>query len=199
VIKTCEAAMRVFLRILTLCAAPLLSALPVSAETVWKFDRSATKMEFIARKLSAPVGSGVFQRYDGRIDVDFDHPDKSRIKVSIDTNSVATSSSAFDSYLRSPIMLDSASQPAASFVSNAVKQTSAKTLEISGTLTMRSKSAPFSVTVTIEGDVEAARRGQHLPFTAKGAFMRSAYDIGRDVNLADDAVDLVIHGALVAQ
>jgi polyisoprenoid-binding protein YceI len=184
---------------IAVCAVQLMSVLPASAQTAWKFDRSATKLEFVARKLSAAVATGNFLRYDGRIDVDFDHPEKSKIKVSIDTGSITTSLSAFDTYLRSPVVLDSAASPAANFVSTAVRQTGAKTLEVNGTLTMRSKSAPLAVTVTVEGDIDAARRGQRLPFIAKGAFMRSSYDVGRDVNLADDAVDLVIRGALVAQ
>lgn len=36
----------------------------------------------------------------------------------------------------------------------------------------------------------------HLPFRASGSFLRPAYDIGRDVNIVDDQIDIEFQGRL---
>jgi hypothetical protein len=48
----------------------------------------------------------------------------------------------------------------------------------------------------VDGDIERAKRGDALPFQASGSFLRPAYGIGRDVNVVDDRIDIVIKGRL---
>jgi polyisoprenoid-binding protein YceI len=63
-------------------------------------------------------------------------------------------------------------------------------------LTIKGVTQPFSVKATVDGDIERARRGDVLPFQASGSFLRPAYGIGRDVNIVDDQMDIVIKGRL---
>ncbi len=142
------------------------------------------------------VTNGRFERYDGTFSIDFDHPEKSRIKVTLDTASIKAGSSLVDGFLAGASMLDSARYPTASFVSDSVTRIGEHDLEIRGNLTIKGTSHPFVVHAMIAGDVDKARHGDALPFQASGSFLRPAYDIGRDVNIVDDQVDIEIKGRL---
>jgi polyisoprenoid-binding protein YceI len=181
---------------LALAVMALLVAGPASAQTTWRFDRATTDISFVTHRFGAAVATGKFERYDGTLALDIDQPEKSRIKVVIETNSLEAGSSLMDGFIKGESMLDVARYPTASFTSARVTRTGDRSLEIRGQLSIRAKTQPFTVTAVVDGDIDRARRGEKLPFHASGTFQRPAYDIGRDVNVVDDAVEIVIKGQL---
>jgi polyisoprenoid-binding protein YceI len=128
--------------------------------------------------------------------LDLDQPEKSRIKVIIETGSVQAGSALMDGFIKGESMLDTARFPTASFASTRVTRTGERTLDISGQLSIRSITQPFTVTAVVDGDLDKARRGDKIPFHAGGSFLRPAFELGRDVNVVDDRVELVIKGQL---
>jgi polyisoprenoid-binding protein YceI len=174
----------------------LLFAEPVSAQTTWRFDRSTTDISFVTHRFGAAVATGRFERYDGTLALDFDQPEKSRVRVVIETGSLQAGSALMDGFIKGESMLDVARYPTASFTSARVTRTGERTLEIRGQLSIRAITQPFTVTAMIDGDIDRARRGEKLPFHASGSFLRPAYELGRDVNVVDDAVEIVIKGQL---
>ncbi|RDJ24893.1 polyisoprenoid-binding protein [Bosea caraganae] len=180
-----------------LALSAMLFAGPASAQTAWKLDRSSTELSFVTHRFGAVVATGKFGRFDGALGLDFDHPEKSRIRVTIDTGSVTAGSSLMDGFIKGESMLDTARFPNASFTSTSVTRTSDRSLDIKGNLTIRSITQPITVSVTVDGDIERAKRGDKLPFSASGSFLRPAFEIGRDVNVVDDKVDLVIKGQVM--
>lgn len=169
---------------------------PAPAQTAWKIERRATDIGFVARKLGAVLAAGWFERYDATLALDFDAPERSRIKVTIETGSLQAGSALMDGFIRGESMLDAGRHPTASFASARVVRTGERSLEIRGQLTIRSITQPFTVTAVVDGDLERARRGEKLPFRASGTFLRPAFDLGREVNLVDDLVEIVIKGQL---
>lgn len=174
----------------------LLLGLPVQAQSSWNFDRTSMQISFIGHRFGAIVTNGRFERYDGTFSIDFDHPEKSRIKVTLDTASIKAGSALVDGFIAGASMLDSAKYPTATFVSDSVTRTGDHDLEIRGSLTIKGMTHPIRVRVMIDGDVDKARRGEALPFRASGSFLRPVYDIGRDVNIVDDQIDIEIKGRL---
>lgn len=179
-----------------LVVAALLFNCPAMAQTSWRFDRGATDISFVSHRFGAVVATGRFERYEGTLALDFDDPAKSRIKVTLDTGSIKAGSSLMDGFITGATMLDSARYPTASFASESVTRTGERSLEVRGRLTIRSISQPFTVTAVVDGDIDKARRGEALPFHASGSFLRPAFEIGRDVNIVDDQVEVVIKGRL---
>lgn len=179
-----------------LALAALLVAGPAAAQSTWKIERGATNIEFVTRRFGAVVASGRFERYDGTLSLDFDRPEKSRVRVTIDTGSLRAGSALMDGFIKGESMLDTARFPAASFNSVGVTRTGEQSLQIQGQLSIRSITRPFTVTAVIDGDIDRAKRGDKLPFHASGSFLRTAYDIGRDVNVVDDQVEIAIKGRL---
>ncbi|MGY6248718.1 YceI family protein [Bosea thiooxidans] len=166
------------------------------AQSSWNFDRGATQISFVGHRFGAVVTNGRFERYDGTFAIDFDHPERSRIKVTLDTASIKAGSTLVDGFITGASMLDSAKYPTATFVSDGVTRTGEHGLEIRGRLTIKGMTHPFQVRVMIDGDVDKVRRGDALPFRASGSFLRPVYDIGRDVNVVDDQIDIEIKGQL---
>lgn len=174
----------------------LLFTLPLQAQSNWNFDRAATQIAFVGHRFGAVVTNGRFEHYDGTFAIDFDHPEKSRIKVTLDTASIKAGSALVDGFITGASMLDSARFPTATFVSDSVIRTGERGLDIRGRLTIKGMTHPFQVSVMIDGDVDGARHGDALPFHASGSFLRPVYDIGRDVNIVDDQIDIEIRGRL---
>lgn len=166
------------------------------AQTAWRFDRASTEVSFIGRRFGAIVTNGRFERYDGNFTIDFEHPERSRIRVTLDTASIRAGSPVVDGFIAGESMLDAAHFPAASFVSDSVSRTGPRSLDIRGRLTIKGVTQPFVVAATVSGDLDRAQRGEALPFQASGSFLRPAYGIGRDVNIVDDQIDIVIKGRL---
>lgn len=184
------------IRLAILALGALLLGLPAQAQSNWNFDRAATEISFVGHRFGAVVTNGRFERYDGTFSIDFDHPERSRIKVTLDTASIKAGSAMVDGFITGASMLDSMKYPTATFVSESVRRTGENALEIRGRLTIKGMTHPFEVRVTIDGDVDKVRRGDALPFRASGSFLRPAYDIGRDVNIVDDRIDIEIRGRL---
>lgn len=166
------------------------------AQSSWGFDRAATEIRFVGHRFGAVVTNGRFERYEGSIAIDFDRPDRSRIRVTLETASIKAGSALVDGFIAGESMLDAARYPVASFVSDSVSRTGDRSLEIRGRLTIKGVTQPLVVRATVDGDVERARRGDALPFQASGSFLRPVYGIGRDVNIVDDRIDIVIKGRL---
>jgi polyisoprenoid-binding protein YceI len=179
-----------------LALAALLVVEPASAQTGWRFERGATTIEFVTRRFGALVASGRFERYDGALALDFDRPERSRVRVTIETGSLRAGSQLMDGFIKGQSMLDTGRYPTASFNSAGVTRTGERSLEIRGELTIRATTQPFTVTAVVDGDVERARRGDKFPFHARGTFLRTAFDLGRDVNIVDDLVEITIKGQL---
>ena len=174
----------------------VLVAEPAAAQTTWRIERGATDISFVTRRFGAVVATGRFGRYDGTFALDFDQPEKSRIRVTIETASLQAGSATMDGFIKGESMLDTGRYPTASFTSAAVTRTGERSLEIRGQLTIRSITRPFTVRAIVDGDVERARRGEKLPFHASGTFMRPDFELGREVNVVDDLVELAIKGQL---
>lgn len=171
----------------------------VQAQSVWRIDPAKTEIGFITRKFGAVVAKGRFARYDGALALDFDRPERSRIRLTIETASVSTGSATIDAFLKGPSMLDAAKFPAAAFASTRVSAGRDHTVEIGGQLTIRAISQPITVVVTLDGDAQTARRGERFAFHGSGTFLRPQFDLGRDVNIVDDAVEITIQGEVTAR
>ena len=86
--------------------------------------------------------------------------------------------------------------PVASFVSQQVVRTGERSLSIRGQLTIRGASQPVTVMAVAESDPSGLRAGGNLPFHANASFSRTAFGIGREVNIVDDQVEIDIRGVI---
>ncbi|PTM39224.1 polyisoprenoid-binding protein YceI [Bosea sp. 124] len=166
------------------------------AQTPWSFRPGAAELAFVARRFGVPAASGRFQRYEGVVALDFERPERSRVRVRIEAASLETGTALVDGFIKGETMLDAARFPIASFVSEEVRRSDERNLVIHGQLTIRSITLPVTATAILDDEPATAQRSARLPFHATASFSRSAFDVGRDVNVVDDQVEITIKGTI---
>lgn len=172
-------------------------ATAVFAQPAGSLRQGSSEVSFIAKRFGVPTASGIFDHVDGAVSLDFERPERSRIRVTIETASLRTGTALVDGFIKGESMLDVGRYPTAIFVSEQISRVDRRSLVIHGWLTIRATTQQVNVSAIAERDPAGLRPGERLPFRATTAFSRSAFDIGRDVNVVDDQVDLAIRGEIL--
>lgn len=130
-----------------LICGPLLT---VKAGDTYKIDPVHSAIGFKVRHFFSHV-SGGFGKFEGTINVDPDHPEKSSVTATIDATSVDTKNEKRDEDLRSEHFFDVAKYPTITFKSKSVKQTGADNGDIVGDLTMHGVTREITLHVKFLG------------------------------------------------
>ena len=75
-------------------------------EAGWRIDPARTTIAFAIDAVGFPRTEGRFGRFEGRIFVDLDHPDRSSVVFHVQAQSVDVGSASFSDYLRSAAFLE---------------------------------------------------------------------------------------------
>jgi polyisoprenoid-binding protein YceI len=178
-----------------LLALVLLQAAPASAAD-WRIDPARTTIGFAIDAVGFPRTEGQFRRFEGRISVDFDHPDRSRVAFHVLSQSVDVGSASFSDYLRSGAFLDAADHPSIDFVSTSVEKISDRAVRVAGNLTMLGVTKPIAVDVAVEREDQGGR--PRLAFRAETRIDRIAFGMTSGFPLVSRDVDLKISSAAEA-
>jgi polyisoprenoid-binding protein YceI len=72
-------------------------------------------------RIGWPRTAGEFKSFEGRIDIDFDRPSRSRVEFRVAAKSVDANSATMDNYLRSEVFLNVVNFPDMRFIPQASK------------------------------------------------------------------------------
>lgn len=111
------------------------SAVAARADDTYKIDPVHSSISFKIRHFFSNV-DGKFKQFEGTINVDSEHPEKSSVNATIQTDSIDTGNEKRDGHLKSPEFFDTAKFPTITFKSKSVKQTGPESGDIVGDLTM---------------------------------------------------------------
>lgn len=145
---------------------------------------------FSVRVLGGGPVTGQFKTVSGKLTLDQERPERSRVKVTVDLNSVSTGNDKVTGFLKSPAMFDVANHPVATFQSTQVRITGPDTADVDGVLSLRGQTKRTSLTVKITDTGGNGRVG----FEVTGGFFRSFYGMQAGVPLYADKVNLTIRG-----
>jgi polyisoprenoid-binding protein YceI len=106
------------------------------------------------------AAKGKFTKFNGTIEVDREHPEQSSVNVTIQAASIDTAIAKRDDHLRSAEFFNVEKFPEITFKSRSVKKTGAATGDIMGDLTMHGVTRPVTLHVQLQGDPQAAMKGQ---------------------------------------
>jgi len=133
-----------------LAAALLVLALPALASaSTWNIDADHSNIQFKVRHLMVSNVKGVFGKLQGVVEIDDKNIAKSRVDVTIDTDSISTGVAKRDEHLRSADFFDVAKFPTMTFVSTKVVKNGKDKLKVSGNLTLHGVTRP--VLLDLEG------------------------------------------------
>jgi polyisoprenoid-binding protein YceI len=115
---------------------------------IYKFDRSRSTIGFTVHQFLGTT-HGKFEKFDGRIEIDREHPEKSSVVARIDIRSIDTGIVKRDNHLRSAEFFNVAKFPEMTFKSGRVKQTGQQSGDIFGDLTMHGVTKPITLHVKL--------------------------------------------------
>jgi polyisoprenoid-binding protein YceI len=169
-----------------------LAAKPTSAGTAmtWTIDPANAHIEFAIDGFGYPRTKGLFRRFEGRISVDFEQPDRSSVTFHVQSRSVDVGSPSFDDHLRSAAFFDADRHLTIDFVSKSIQRIDDHTVRVSGDLTLLGLRKPLSLDVAVTRGTGGAR--QRLDFLAQTRIDRLAFGMNLGYPLISREVELVI-------
>lgn len=131
------------------------AATPAQGAVKYTFDQSASKVAWTGSKVTGKHDGG-FGTFKGTVDVVDSAPEKSKVNVEIETDSITSDVEKLTGHLKSPDFFDVKTHPKATFVSSEIKKGGDKgaTHTITGNLTIKgiTKTVTFPATVQLAGD-----------------------------------------------
>jgi len=122
----------------------------VRANDTYKIDPVHSSISFKVRHFFSYV-SGNFKTFEGTIEFDPDHPERSSVTATIDAASIDTKNDNRDQDLRSADFFEVTKYPTITFKSKSVKQTGADSGEVIGDLTMHGVTKEITLHVKFLG------------------------------------------------
>jgi polyisoprenoid-binding protein YceI len=134
------------MKLRVIAAAAIVAALNsvASANETYKFDQARSTIGFSVHQFLGTT-HGKFTKFDGKIDIDREHPENSSVTARIDVRSIDTGIVKRDNHLRSPEFFNVEKYPEMAFKSRSVKQTGPQAGDILGDLTMHGVTKPVTL------------------------------------------------------
>ncbi|MEJ2216812.1 MAG: YceI family protein [Gemmatimonadota bacterium] len=139
------------------------------ASETWRMDPAHTNTEFTAKHMMFTTVRGHFKDLTGAIEVDEEHPDRSRVEVEIDAASIDTGVADRDAHLRSADFLDVENHPKLTFKSKRVEGSPTEPgdrFQVVGDLTIRGTAREVTLEATYEGRGQDPWGGERAGFSA---------------------------------
>ena len=118
------------------------------ANETYKFDHAHSTIGFSVHQFLGTT-HGKFTKFDGKIDIDREHPENSSVTARIDVRSIDTGIVKRDNHLRSPEFFAVEKYPEIAFKSRSAKQTGPQAGDILGDLTMHGVTKPITLHVKL--------------------------------------------------
>ncbi len=176
----------------------------VAQADVYKMDPDHTEVRFYWNHVGLTEQSGEWGVVDGEINFDPEKIEDTSISIEIDAASIYTGVEGLDKHLKSADFFDVEKHPTITFKSTGVKQTGAKSVLMTGDLSIKDKSNP------IEIDVELVFQGEHplggffdkykgdwIAVHGSSSLVRSDFGVGMFAPLTSDRVRLQISSEMV--
>ena len=143
-------------RIITALSTIIALTLPALAlAATWTIDPEHSHVGFKVRHLMVSNVKGHFEKFSGTVDIDDKDITRSKVAVSIDTNSINTNVQKRDDHLRSADFFDVATYPAMTFVSKKVAKAGKGRLKVTGDLTLHGVTR--QVVLDVEGPSQESK------------------------------------------
>jgi polyisoprenoid-binding protein YceI len=136
------------LRIIAAVAAITVLSSVALANDTYKFDQLHSTIGFSVHQFLGTT-HGKFTKFDGKIEIDREHPENSSVTARIVVRSIDTGIVKRDNHLRSAEFFDVEKCPDIMFKSRSVKQTGPQEGDILGDLTMHGVTKPIALHVKL--------------------------------------------------
>ncbi|MES2216907.1 MAG: YceI family protein [Pseudomonadota bacterium] len=172
----------------------LLPIISIAAVPAWTIVPAESTLSFTATQNDAPV-TGKFKNFNGEINFDPEQLDQSNIKIIVDISSLNDSYNQLAEALKAPEWFNTKVFPQAIFQSNQFIKTGDKTFQAKGTLTIRDKTLPVTLTFTEEEYSQTKARMKGSTTIKRTAFGVGEGEWADTRNIKDDVlIDFTVTG-----
>ncbi len=138
---------RVLANLIAVIVIPGLSSAVLANET-YRFGPSGSTIGFSVHQFLGTT-QGNFTKFNGKVDVNREHPENSSVTAQIEARSIDTRIKKRDDHLRSAEFFNVDKYPQITFKSRSVKQTGPESGDILGDLTMHGVTKPITLHVKL--------------------------------------------------
>lgn len=179
---------------LAVVAASLAFTAPASAaEYDFDIKGAHASINFRIKHLGFSWLVGRFDKFNGTFNYDDKAPDKSSVKVEIDTASINSNHAERDKHLRAEEFLDVGKFPKATFVSTSVTPDGEGKAKITGDLTLRGVTKQVVIDAVAIGGGKDPWGGDRQGFEGTTKFALADFGIPKDLGPASKEVELTLH------
>jgi len=154
--------------------------------------KSHASINFRIKHLGFSWLTGRFNEFSGTFAFDEAHPEASKVKVEVDTESIDSNHAERDKHLRSKDFLDTATYPKATFESTGVKVSGDKAT-VTGNLTLHGVTKPIEIVAEHVGGGADPWGGFRQGFTGTMRIPLKDYGIKFDLGPASQEVELTLN------
>lgn len=134
-----------------------------------------------------------FNDFDATLDLDAKHPEKSKVEVVIQANSIDTGVEELDQRLRSAVFFQADKYPEITFESTSVEMTGQNAARVGGNLVIRGITKPITLDVILnQAGPHPMRKVPALGFDATAEVKRSAWGMDYATPFVGDDVTIEI-------
>jgi polyisoprenoid-binding protein YceI len=156
----------------------------------WQIDAAHSSIEFSVRHMMVAKVRGEFTRFDGTIDLDEAHPERTSVNIEIDAASIDTRLEPRDTHLRSADFLDAETYPTLDFVSRRVTRQGKDRAQLVGDLSIRGVKKEVTLDVEYAGQAKSPWGTTSTGFSAQTKISRK--DWGLNWNQALETGGLLV-------
>ncbi len=148
-----------------------------SSPFLYRVSKTYTTLEFTVTKWMVFKEQGLFQDFQGQLTYDPQHPEKSRVEVTVQATSIDTRESTRDKVLRSDDFFDVEKYPTLSFQSISAVPTGRDALDVTGDLMIRGVTHRITIPVKVLGVQEMPNIGSFVGFETSFTIDRRDYGV----------------------
>jgi polyisoprenoid-binding protein YceI len=160
----------------------MIAALPVTgalaAPASYQLVTSHADLVFEINHLGFSNKHGLFRELAATLNFDADHPEQSKVDVTIQADSIDTGHALRDTELKGPKFLDAAKYPQIHFVSTHIVRDAEQRFLVEGLLTLHGVTHPLALKATLNKvGANLFDKKPTVGFSASGVLKRSEYGI----------------------
>jgi len=143
----------------------------------FQIDSAHSEIEFSARHMMISKVRGSFEKFEGTVDLDEQHPENTRVEVRIETASLDTREDTRDAHLRSPDFFNAEQYPHLIFTSKRVEVLGKNRARLIGDLTIRNVTREVPLDVEFNGLAKSPWGTTSYGFSARGKINRTEWGL----------------------
>lgn len=151
-----------------------------TATTTWVIDPMHSEIQFKVKHLMVSTVTGLFNKYDAKLEMAGDDFEDARITFQADVDSITTGNEQRDGHLKSADFFDAANFPQITFESTGMKKTGDDTYELHGNLTMRGVTKPVTLKAEYGGQMVDFYGQTKAGFELTGVVKRKEFGLSWD-------------------